>query len=81
MKKIKNITLIVLSIALLGLWSCNKAQSFESAATESSAVAQNVVEGSAPDIEDSDYYDITRSEDYNEFLAIYRPWSSLTMEP
>jgi len=81
MKKISNISLMVVSIALAGLWSCNKAQSFANTASELPSVTSNSVELTSPGIVGADHYDITRDEDYHEYLAVYRPWSSKTMMP
>jgi hypothetical protein len=52
MKKIKNFSLIVLSIAILGLWSCSKAQSTENTVNESLSVKTNLVLLSAIDASD-----------------------------
>jgi len=77
MKRIKNISLIVLSIALLGLWSYNKAQSIENTADESLSEIF-IAEIDAAGAED---YLITNEEMYNEFLDAFQPWTSRTLAP
>ena len=81
MKKITNISLIVLSFALLGLWSCNKAQSIENTAKESLPVNTEQVIVSEIDSVDADEFGFTNEGAYNEFLAFYKPWTSRTMAP
>lgn len=81
MKKIKNISLIVLSIALLGLWSCNKAHSIDNPANESLSVTTKLDSMSAIDALDANDYDITNDGEYNEFFNAFRPWTSRTMAP
>jgi len=81
MKKITNISLIVLSFALLGLWSCNKAQSIENTAKESLPVNTEQVIVSEIDSADADEFGFTNEGAYNEFLAFYKPWTSRTMAP
>ena len=73
----KNISLIVLSITLLGLWSCNKSQSIDNAAKES------LSEIIMPEI---DVFDAEDNGDpnegvYNEFLAAFQPWTSRILAP
>jgi len=75
MKKIKNISLIVLSMALLGLWSCNKSQSIENTANESQT------ETFMPEIDGADDYFIMNEKIYDEFLVAFQPWSSKRMAP
>ena len=77
----KNISLTVLSIALLGLWSCNKAQSFENRANESLSITTKLDSMSVIDALDANDYYITKDGEYNEFYNAFRPWTSRTLAP
>jgi hypothetical protein len=81
MKKIKNISLIVLSIALLGLWSCNKAQSVENTASESQKANREIILMSAIYATASNDEVIANAGLYDEIPSLFQPWTSSTLAP